>query len=80
MVEIRFDGIYTVLLNSRPFPPGSNRLLPMLRQWSSLVRTIDLWGDEESIEPEFLNILDTMDNLKVFRHVYFHPCQDESSF
>ena len=52
----------------------------MLRQWSSLVRTIDLWGDEESIEPEFLNILDTMDNLKVFRYVYFHPCQDESSF
>lgn len=52
----------------------------MLRQWSSLVRTIDLWGDEESIEPEFLSILDTMDNLKVFRHVYFNPCQDESSF
>lgn len=80
MVEIRFNGVYPILLNSQSFPSGLNRLLLMLRQWSSHIRVIDLWGDEDLIEPDFLNILGSMDNLKAFRHIYFYPFLDESSF
>lgn len=84
MVEVRFDGVYPTLLNSRSFPAKPNRLLSILKQWSPHVRKIDLWGDDDSIEPEFLNILGTLGNLKAFRHVYFSPSPgarlDESKF
>ena len=73
VVEVRFDGEYPSLLNSRSFPPRPNRLLSILKQWSPHVRKIDLWGDEDSIEPEFLKILDTLGNLRAFRHVYYFP-------
>ena len=72
MVEVRFDGVYPTL-NSRSFPAKPNRLLPILKQWSPHVRKIDLWGDDDSIQPDFLNILGTLGNLKAFRHVYFSP-------
>lgn len=42
----------------------------MLTQWSSHVKKIDFWGDDDGIQLEFLNVLDILDNLKAFRHVF----------
>ncbi|ODM15235.1 hypothetical protein SI65_09176 [Aspergillus cristatus] len=72
-VEIRFDGVYPTLLNSRYFPPGPNRLPSMLTKWSSHVKKINFWGDEDAIQLEFLNILDALDNLRAFRHYQLPP-------
>jgi hypothetical protein len=62
-----------VVLNSRPFPPSCplfpSRLLPMVTQWSSHIRAMDVWGDEDFLEPAFFDILTTLDNLRSFRQV-----------
>lgn len=41
----------------------------MVAQWSSHVRTMDVWGDEDFLEPRFFDVLATLDRLRAFRHV-----------
>ncbi|KAE8310988.1 hypothetical protein BDV41DRAFT_356868 [Aspergillus transmontanensis] len=63
-VEIRFDGTFATQLNSRFFPAAQGDLLPMLSEWSSHIKKLDLWGDEDSIQSEFFNLLDIVSNLR----------------
>ncbi|UDD62270.1 hypothetical protein AFCA_009595 [Aspergillus flavus] len=69
-VEIRFDGAQATDLNTRCFPPSSSRLLAMVAQWSSHVRTMDVWGDEDFLEPGFFDVLATLDRLRAFSISY----------
>ncbi|KAE8335075.1 hypothetical protein BDV24DRAFT_156315 [Aspergillus arachidicola] len=68
--NIRFSGAIPVLLDSRQFPFPQNRLLQLLAQWAVHVREMDVWGDEESIQPEFLNLLSRLENLTTFSVSY----------
>ncbi|KAL5366284.1 hypothetical protein BJX96DRAFT_180590 [Aspergillus floccosus] len=63
-VEIRLDGASPERLNGRRL--GPSYLISTLRQWSRVVRTIDLWGDEVAIEEELIGILPDFDNLEAF--------------
>ncbi|KAL2801881.1 hypothetical protein BJX63DRAFT_416307 [Aspergillus granulosus] len=69
-VRIRFSGAIPVLLNSRQFPFPQNRLLRILAKWAVHVREMDVWGDEESIQLEFLNLLPHLENLTTFSVSY----------
>jgi hypothetical protein len=68
-VQIRFSGAIPMLLNSRPFPLPQNRLLRNLAERGVHVREMDVWGVEESIQQEFLNLLPCLENLTTFRSV-----------
>ncbi|KAA8641604.1 uncharacterized protein ATNIH1004_011740 [Aspergillus tanneri] len=67
-LEIRFDRAYPAVLNSRPFPLSPNRLLKMVTQWSLYVRKVDVWGDEDFLQQEFLDVLATLVNLRTFSY------------
>ncbi|KAI9041052.1 uncharacterized protein KD926_007469 [Aspergillus affinis] len=73
-VEIRFDGSYAEVLNSRPFsiscPRSSGRLLTTVAQWSPHVRNMDVWGDEEFLQPDFFDLLPRLGNLCSFSISY----------
>ncbi|THC87124.1 hypothetical protein EYZ11_013430 [Aspergillus tanneri] len=69
-LEIRFDRAYPAVLNSRPFPLSPNRLLKMVTQWSLYVRKVDVWGDEDFLQQEFLDVLATLVNLRTFSISY----------
>ncbi|KAI2836353.1 hypothetical protein CBS147321_7957 [Aspergillus niger] len=74
-VSIKFDESTPALLNARYFRPPRSSLLQCLRQWSSYVRTVDIWGDEEMILPGFFDVLRGFDRLRarLLGHLSSHP-------
>ncbi|KAH1399900.1 hypothetical protein KXW53_008182, partial [Aspergillus fumigatus] len=60
-VEIRFNRDLPEFVNSRPISP---RLRKALTRWSFHVKILEIWADEDPIEPQFFRLLACFQNLR----------------
>jgi hypothetical protein len=66
-IEIRFEGSIPAKLNSRRLTSPPTRLLELLSDCAIHVREIDVWGDEDEIEQQFIDLLPRFTSLSGFR-------------